>query len=81
MKQQPDYQQRPENIPVGEARKLRFFNPDKYNDRKAKSYRLKFQYPFWWSNLLIALDSPWHWGFEKEYADIASGLDRFISDP
>jgi hypothetical protein len=75
----PRYQHRPEVIAAGEALKSRFFKPDKYNDRKAKSYWLKFKYPFWWSNLLTALDTLWHLGFDKEDADIASGLDWFIT--
>ena len=37
--------------------KSRFFRPDKYADRRGVQYWTKFQFPFWWPNLLTALDS------------------------
>jgi len=74
----PDYRHRSEVIAAGEALKIRFFQPDKYNDRKANSYWFKFQFPFWWTNLLTALDTLYELGFDSEDADIARGLDWFI---
>lgn len=75
----PDYRHRPEVIAAGEALKSRFFKADKYNDRKAKSYWLKFQFPFWWTNLLTALDSLYQLGFGRDDADIRLGLDWLIT--
>jgi len=37
--------------------KSRFFRPDCYTSYQAASYWLRFQYPFWWNNLVAALDS------------------------
>jgi Squalene-hopene cyclase C-terminal domain/Prenyltransferase and squalene oxidase repeat len=37
--------------------KSRFFQPDYYTSYHAASYWVKFQYPFWWNNLVAALDS------------------------
>jgi hypothetical protein len=37
--------------------KSRFFQPDRYTSYQAASYWVKFQYPFWWNNLVAALDS------------------------
>jgi hypothetical protein len=37
--------------------KLRFFQPDPYTSYRAASYWVRFQYPFWWNNLVTALDS------------------------
>jgi hypothetical protein len=37
--------------------KSRFFQPDCYTSYQAASYWLRFQYPFWWNNLVAALDS------------------------
>jgi hypothetical protein len=65
---------------AGERLKSRLFKPDKYNDRKAVHYWLKFQYPFWWSNLLTALDSLSLIGFPPEDADVRQGLDWFVSN-
>jgi hypothetical protein len=73
----PDYCRIPEVHSAGERLKVRFFEPDKYNDRKAVSYWLKFQFPFWWPNLLTALDSLGRLGFNRRDRDIARGLDWF----
>ncbi|MGD9100011.1 MAG: terpene cyclase/mutase family protein [Anaerolineae bacterium] len=75
----PDYRQRAEVIAAGKALKSRFFRPDEYNDRKASSYWLKFQFPFWWTNLLTALDTLSWLGFDRQDADVAKGLDWFFS--
>ena len=37
--------------------KSRFFHPDCYTSYQAASYWVRFQYPFWWNNLVAALDS------------------------
>lgn len=74
----PEYRARPESIAAGHALKSRFFQADRYNDRKAPSYWLKFQFPFWWSNLLTALDSLAKIGFRRAEAEIARGLEWFI---
>jgi hypothetical protein len=76
----PEYRNRPEVIRAGEALKSRFFQVDKFNDRKAKAYWFKFQFPFWWSNLLTALDSLAKMGFKREDEEIAQGLTWFIEN-
>jgi hypothetical protein len=35
----------------------RFFQPDFYTSYQAASYWVRFDYPFWWNNLVAALDS------------------------
>jgi hypothetical protein len=75
----PDYRRRTEVLTAGVRLKSRFFQADKYSDRKALSYWLKFQFPFWWSNLLTALDSLSRLGFERENTDVHRGLDWFVS--
>lgn len=35
----------------------RFFQPDCYTSYQAASYWVRFDYPFWWNNLVAALDS------------------------
>ena len=76
----PVYRRRPEVIAAGAALKSRFFRPDKYNDRKASSYWYKFQFPFWWTNLLTALDTLFWLGFDRGDTDVARGLDWFLSN-
>ncbi len=75
----PDYRQRPEIITAGNCLKQRLFQADKYTDRKAPTYWLKFQFPFWWTSLMTALDTLARLGFGKEEAEIARGLDWFLS--
>ena len=60
--------------------KSRIFKADKYNDRKAPSYWLKFQYPFWWTSLLTALDTLSYLGFDRRDTEIEQGLDWFLAN-
>lgn len=76
----PDYRNRPEVQQAGKCLKSRFFQADKYNDRRAPSYWLKFQFPFWWNSLLCALDSLCRLGFTREDPDIARGLEWFAAN-
>lgn len=59
--------------------KSRFFQPDKYNDRKAHTYWTKFQFPFWWTNILTGLDSLSLMGFSASDSDVARAL-RWFAD-
>lgn len=76
----PAYRQRQEVIAAANALKSRFFQSDKYNDRKTPAYWLKFQFPFWWTSLLTALDTLSRLGFDRQDADVARGLDWFIAN-
>jgi hypothetical protein len=60
--------------------KSRFFRSDRYNDRKAPGYWTKFQFPFWWTNLLTSLDSLSLLGFSTEDEDVRKGLDWFVDN-
>jgi hypothetical protein len=76
----PAYRQRPEVIVAGERLKERLFQADKYNDRKAPAYWLKFQFPFWWPNLVTALDTLSRLGFDRKDEQIARGLAWFAQN-
>lgn len=60
--------------------KDRLFKPDHYNDRRAVEYWFKFQYPFWWTNLLTALDSLGQLGYSIADAQINRGIAWFIEN-
>lgn len=75
----PAYRHKPQTKRAAELLKSRFFQADKYNDRKAPHYWTKFQFPFWWSNLLTALDTLSLMGVSQEDADIQAGLDWFVT--
>jgi len=76
----PDYRRRNAVALAARRLKSRFFQPDKYNDRKAAAYWLKFQYPFWWTNLLTALDTLSLLGYGPDDEDVKRGLDWFVDN-
>ena len=52
----------------------RFFRADVYNSYKAARYWVRFQYPFWWNNLVAALDSVSLIGLSSDDEPIRRGL-------
>jgi Prenyltransferase and squalene oxidase repeat len=54
--------------------KSRFFLPDAYTSYQDASYWLRFDYPFWWNNLLTALDSISLIGLSKNDPQINKAL-------
>jgi len=62
---------------AGELLKSRFFQPDKYRDRKAPSFWTSFAYPFWFTDLLSSLDSLSHLGFTGQDPNIETALEWF----
>lgn len=73
----PEFKARDETIKAAGALKQRLFQADKYNDRKAKSYWFKFQFPYWWTNLLTALDILGILGFDLLDHDVHRGAAWF----
>ena len=64
-------------LDAGNLLKSRFFQADKYADRRAVEYWWKYQYPFWWGNLLTVMDSLSRMGFSTGDSDIIKGLKWF----
>jgi hypothetical protein len=56
----------------------RFFHPDAYTSYHAASYWVRFQYPFWWNNLVAALDSVTRIGLGAEDERIGRALQWLI---
>ncbi len=54
--------------------KSRFFQADSYTSYQAASYWVRFEYPFWWNNLVAALDSLSLMGLSKEDPQIRQAL-------
>lgn len=76
----PKYRRRKEVKKAGELLKSRFFKPDKYPDHRGAECWTKFQFPFWWSHLISALDSLAKIGFKADDPDIADGLEWFVKN-
>lgn len=74
----PDYRRLEAVTIAAHCLKSRFLQPDKYNDRQAPEYWTKFQYPFWWTNLLTGLDTLSQLGFEPGDADVQRALQWFV---
>ena len=65
---------------AGELLTSRFFLRDAYPDHAAPSYWLVFSYPFWWTDLLSALDSLAQAGFRADDPGIARGVAWFVGN-
>jgi hypothetical protein len=76
----PEYRHRPEARAAGKCLKTRLLQADKYSDRRASHYWLKYQFPFWWTSLLTALDTLYRLGFDREDEDVSKGLAWFQSN-
>ncbi len=59
--------------------KSRFFQPDCYTSYQAASYWVRFEYPFWWNNLVAALDSVTRIGLSKEDAQMQQALNWLVA--
>jgi hypothetical protein len=75
----PHYRHREEVALACNCLKSRFFRSDKYNDRKAPRYWTKFEFPFWWTNILTALDTLSLVGYPRQDEDIQKAL-RWLVD-
>ena len=73
-----DFHQCSEVLQAARWLKSRFFKSDAYNDHKGVEYWTKFQYPFWWTDLLSSLDMLQKMGFTRDDADIQKGVRWFI---
>ena len=60
--------------------KGRFLRSDKYNDRKTAAYWTKFQFPYWWVDLISGLDIMSRLGFSSDDEDITCALQWFESN-
>jgi hypothetical protein len=76
----PSFRLRSEVALAAERLKSRLFRANAYNDRKAPRYWLQFQFPFWWTNLLTALDSLSLLGIGPDDPDICRGLRWFVDN-
>ena len=56
----------------------RLFQPDRYTSYKAASYWVRFEYPFWWNNLVSALDSVSLIGLTKDDEQVSKAIDWLV---
>lgn len=71
----PEYRKSEEAKKAGELLASRFFQADKYPDRKDKKYWERVSYPFWFTDIVSAMDSLSLLGFTTDNPHIQDGLD------
>jgi squalene cyclase len=72
------YRNRPAIQSAGRLLAARLFKADTCVDRKAASFWTGFRYPFWFTDLITALDSLSRLGFSADDENIRKGLDWFV---
>jgi hypothetical protein len=58
--------------------KTRFFQPDAYSSYRDPGYWVRFEYPFWWNNLVAALDSLSLIGLSIDDPDLRRAVDWLV---
>lgn len=74
-----DYSKSEEAKNAGRLLASNFFKSDNYIDRRDRDYWLKFTYPFWFTDLISAMDSLSKMGFSKDEPQIKAALEWFFS--
>jgi hypothetical protein len=72
-----NFQERGEIRLAGRLLASRFFRPDAYVDRRGPEFWTGFRFPFWFTDLLFALDTLSRLGFPPDDPDIRKGLAWF----
>lgn len=75
----PRYRKTEEAKAAGELLKSRFFQPDRYPDRRAAGFWTKITYPFRFTDILSSLDSLSLIGFSKDDPQIGEALHWLIT--
>ncbi len=75
----PVYRELEEARLAGKLLESRFFERDAYPDRRSPSFWTSFSYPFWFTDLLSALDSLSLLGFSLEDPQIGKGVEWFTT--
>jgi hypothetical protein len=75
----PTHRQSKEARTAGEFLASQLLKRDRYPDRADVSYWTKFTFPFWFTDLLSALDSLSLLGFTAQHPQIRKGLDWLVS--
>lgn len=76
----PIYRQSDEALQAGKLLLSSLFKKDSYPDRDKPDFWLRFTYPFWFTDLISALDSLSLLGFSKEEPQIIKATQWFIDN-
>lgn len=70
----PRYRRHEAALTAATLLKSRFFQDDAYTSLQAASYWVRFEYPFWWNNIVSAMDSLSILGLSAADPDMTRGL-------
>jgi len=73
------YRVAPEAKQAGKLLLNSLFKKDNYTDRGSKDFWLKFTYPFWFTDLISAMDTLSLLGFKKEEPQMEKAIEWFLS--
>jgi len=76
----PKYRKFQQAVQAGKLLKSRFFKKDAYTSRTSVDYWFKFQFPFWWTNLLTVMDSFMRMEFPGDDPDVQKALEWFVQN-
>lgn len=73
----PAYRNSPAALIAGNLLKSSFFQEHAYTSYHSAEYWVRFEYPFWWNNLVSAMDSLSRLGLTRDDPQIQLALDWF----
>jgi hypothetical protein len=76
----PNYRKKRDVQTAGDLLASRIFKADNYTDRKAPEFWTRFSFPFWFTDLLSALDSLSQLGLSADHPQVREGVDWFIDN-
>jgi hypothetical protein len=74
----PNYKKSKEAFTASKLLKSKFFKKDNWKSYEHPDNWLRFQFPFWWTNLISALDTLSLMGFSPEDSEIKKALNWLI---
>ena len=75
----PKYRKIKEARSAGELLASSIFKPDKYPDRRTVEYWEKVSFPFWFTDILSALDTLYFLGFTINNAQVENALNWLVN--
>jgi len=75
----PKYSGNMDILQVGKKLASRIFKADHYIDRKAPEYWTRITFPFWFTDVLSALDTLSRLGFSTDQQSIGEAIDWFVN--
>jgi hypothetical protein len=73
----PTYRNSPAALSAANLLKSKFFMEHAYTSYHSADYWIRFEYPFWWNNLVSAMDSLSRMGFSEDDPQVRLALDWF----